>query len=483
MKKGFTLIELLAVIVVIGVIAVIAIPSYNNAIEKQKSRTFIESEKSLLRGLTNYLNFNEKMYPKNIGDIEIVSIKTLQDLKFINEIKNPATGNDCSGYVVIIKNIFDRYTFNPRYRCDGSNLESPVDDNLILDYPFTDYQEPTINLINNQLLPYTNYYTCSKADDDHNCFRHSTSSSPTLALHNSNVTSNLITGDIYTVSGYLYKNGLAYKTTVPNISTYHTSTINKNAKDDGYFEYTQTFNTSQWVFHSNIASAIIDDNLTLRKVQVEKKSYATPYTVGTREGIVRDYSNNNRISTLTLQTTPRWTADKGGSYYFDGTNKYIRTDGNTLLSSSQSYSLWIRPASVSGLRGLLTMHNHGQTSNLGINLNGNKISVSIGYTDATREYNLKQTNYTVKASEWIHVAMVYNQPSNNIKFYINGSLDSTHAIAKPIKFTSDKILLGQWSNSYIGNYIYNGDLSLAKVYDKVLSDNEIKELYDIEVLK
>lgn len=165
---------------------------------------------------------------------------------------------------------------------------------------------------------------------------------------------------------------------------------------------------------------------------------------------------------------------------FDGTgNYYLRTSNNILLDSSQTYSVWINPNSVTGsLKGILTTHAYAVTANIGINQTDAKFNISIGYTDGTREYSLKPSNYTIPPSTWTHVVLLYDLSDNSVSFYINGEFDRKWNLTKPVKFVSEKILVGQWSNNYTGNYKFNGSLSSAKVYNRALSAAEIKSLYD-----
>jgi prepilin-type N-terminal cleavage/methylation domain-containing protein len=283
-------------------------------------------------------------------------------------------------------------------------------------------------------------------------------------------------------------------------SCHHYSEVNYTNKD-----WNNTTPKGTWVKREVVLKTHNDDNVTsgynlrifcyanganpagsyiyMTQPQIELKPYDTPFTANTRTGTVQDYSNNNYIASLSLSNTPRWITDSkvgAGAYSFDGVNDYILSNNNITLNGSQTFAAWIKPTTLSGLKGIISVHNHSINSNLGLNLTGNKLSLSIGYTDETREYSTKISNQSIPLNVWSHVAMVYDSANNKIKIYINGALDSEHLVTKPIKFTNNKILVGQWSTSYLNNYVYDGIIDEALVFNRNLSDGEIKAIYETQ---
>lgn len=164
---------------------------------------------------------------------------------------------------------------------------------------------------------------------------------------------------------------------------------------------------------------------------------------------------------------------------FNGVNSYsIKSIENYLLDSSQTYSGWVRVGSVNaGLKGVLTMHNYAIPSNLGINIINDRFYISIGYADGSREYSSKASSYRVSLNEWAHVVLLYNKTENSVSFYINGNFDNKWFLSKEVNFVPDKLLIGLWSNNYTG-YIYNGEISNVLLYNRALSEEEVKTLYD-----
>lgn len=186
--------------------------------------------------------------------------------------------------------------------------------------------------------------------------------------------------------------------------------------------------------------------------------------------------NHGAITGATWQTEDMCISGK--CLYFDSTaNHYVRGNNNVLLNGDQTFSTWVYPTTTSGLRGVLTTHNHSSTSNIGLNQYNNRYSISIGYIDDTREYISKQSNHTITANQWDYVVLVYNLSANSVSLYVNGVFDKQWTLSKEVKFTSEKILVGQWSNTYLNNYKFDGNIDEPKIYPYARTADQIKSDY------
>ena len=189
------------------------------------------------------------------------------------------------------------------------------------------------------------------------------------------------------------------------------------------------------------------------------------------------YGNAGDISGTT------WLAEEncksGACLSFDGaTDDYVISEEALNLDASQTFSAWVNPNSISGLRGVITLHNHGTTANLGINTYSNKFSVSIGYTDSSREYNEKLSNFSLTVGEWTHIVLIFDSYNNSVSFYVNGDFDKSWNLSKTVDLRPDKILVGQWASSYLEHYIFDGIIDDVRLYDRALSEDEVEELYE-----
>lgn len=191
---------------------------------------------------------------------------------------------------------------------------------------------------------------------------------------------------------------------------------------------------------------------------------------------INDLSGN--LLNTTLMNGVGYDSSNGGSLVFDRVNDYAITS-NTTISGSQTFSAWaVATGTPDSPAGIITQHDHGSTANFGINyVSGNKIAPSIGYTDSTREYNSKVTNYTVSLNTIFNVALVYDSISNSIFFYINGLLDSSYVLTKTPKYTNWPLCLGRWNPGYNG-YYFAGRIFTGSVYNRALSPSEITQNFN-----
>ena len=213
----------------------------------------------------------------------------------------------------------------------------------------------------------------------------------------------------------------------------------------------------------------------ISNIQVEVKSHKTPFTTGTRS-VTQGLKDLTGRSTIDLTNV---SFDSNAQMTFDGSDDRILTSENITLNGSQTFEVI---TTISGgpqsPAGIISNHDYANTSNFGLNhISSNRIGISIGYTDNTREYDSKYTTYAATIGTPFHLVMTFDQPSNTVKLYVNGALDSTFVLTKTVKFTNRPIVLGRWDYQY-NYYYFNGKVPVAKVYNRALPASEIQQNFN-----
>jgi hypothetical protein len=208
---------------------------------------------------------------------------------------------------------------------------------------------------------------------------------------------------------------------------------------------------------------------------VEVKSHATPFVNGTRS-VTQGLKDLTGRSTIDLSNV---SFDSSAQMTFDGSDDRILTSENIALNGSQTFEVI---TTISGgpqsPAGIISNHDYANTSNFGLNhISGNRIGISIGYTDNSREYDSKYTTYTATVGTPFHLVMTFDQSSNTVKLYINGVLDSTFVLTKTVKFTSRPVVLGRWDYQY-NYYYFNGKIPVAKAYNRALSAADVTQNFN-----
>jgi len=216
---------------------------------------------------------------------------------------------------------------------------------------------------------------------------------------------------------------------------------------------------------------IVTDGLVLCLDAADIKSYPGTGTTW------KDRSGNGNNGTLT--NGPIFDSANGGSIDFDGTNDISLTTSNLTITGDQSIETFLKFNSLdSFLQGLVSNHDYVNTSNFGVNqIQNDKIGISIGYTDGSREYNSKYSIAAVVTGRYYHIVMTFNLNANQCKLYIDGVLDSTFNLAKVVKYTSRPMVLARWDYQYT-HYYFDGNIASARYYSQTLTDEEVLQNYN-----
>jgi hypothetical protein len=212
--------------------------------------------------------------------------------------------------------------------------------------------------------------------------------------------------------------------------------------------------------------------IDIAEIQLEEKSYVTPFVAGTRNGTINDISSNNYDAAILLASTPKWTE---GSYSFDGVNDYIPLPAaltTKIGSNSFTISSWIKtPGLASGMSqaGIISL-SYGL--NLVVDASGN---LKLRLDDGTNLIGISTNGINLFDNNYHYVTASYG--SNEVKLYIDGVLNTTSTKTFANRYTNSGAIGYDSNNS--STYRYKGYIDEIKIYSRVLSEEEIKYQYDI----
>ncbi len=214
-------------------------------------------------------------------------------------------------------------------------------------------------------------------------------------------------------------------------------------------------------------------------VQLEQKIYSSSFVNGARNGTIDDRSGySNKGINYGAILTNGIKGESKGALSFDGINDYIEYDDNNNLFNSLpiSFSIWFYQ---DGTRS-------GDFINKYYSGSVNGYSITLSPTGGIRLYYFKDASNYIESyngyygqpilNSWNHV--VVNVDENNAKIYLNNNLVVTKnwvgTSGKPT--TNQKLSLGRYPGST--NVYSNNIISDARIYNRALSEEEIKLLYD-----
>ena len=182
-------------------------------------------------------------------------------------------------------------------------------------------------------------------------------------------------------------------------------------------------------------------------------------------------NRNNGVLTNMNQSTDWLVSSRGGkSLDFDGHFERIDVAGITSLTLPFSVSMWFKLNSTASAQRLFSL-----------NAGGTGANVYSLYTQDTAIYcqhydtNNATASASISANQWYHVVAVFVSNSER-SIYIDGEFKDTDTQSQSA-LTTDNFNLGvlYWSTGYIQTL--NGNMSDVRVYDRQLSDSEIRKIY------
>ena len=503
MKKGFTLIELLAVIVILAVILVIAIPQVLKVVDNSRISAYIKNEEMVLKALDLYVSRNTGVLPGEIGSTTEVSINYLVENGMLTEIKNPYNKNeDCTGYVTIIKLSDTEYDYTPHLRC-GLDIHDSTDDGLVLHYKFNDFQEPTENHVQNGDVYTTLYWSRgvnSSVGDiiimnhlegecvvGNRCIEFDVQTRTSWSYTRHTLFHYLPQGWFDVSRNYTLSFFARRKSGTNNLSVH----ISDGTSANIVMYAKSAVLTSEWQRFEYTFKPVGSGNLPLvffsvpqgnvyqlDGLQLEKKPYATPFVDGTRQGMVKDLSFNNNHAELQLETTPRWLEKSKvgkGSYEFNGENTSIIVGNHESLNLTQengfTFHAWINPSEGYGnVYPRIIDKSHF----LNIEASSGRPYFRVS-GDNNNSMAMSQDQLAI--DEWTHLVGTYNSFDNRARLYVNGVLAATSGtLIEGLKDTNDISL--KIGDNGAGARSFNGLIDDVRIYNRALSDKEIKLLYE-----
>ena len=125
-KKGFTMVELLAVIVILGILSIISIAAIQGVISKARIEYYKTQKNNMVMAAQSYLNTNKNLNPKVSGQVVKISLDTLINNKFIDQVVD-YNKKDCKAeesYVQVNKYKDEIYYYSYLVCPDYSDKES-----------------------------------------------------------------------------------------------------------------------------------------------------------------------------------------------------------------------------------------------------------------------------------------------------------------------------------------------------------------------
>lgn len=214
-------------------------------------------------------------------------------------------------------------------------------------------------------------------------------------------------------------------------------------------------------------------NPTVRNIQLELGSFATPFVDGTRSTAqaITDLTNNNTITASSL------------TYASDGTFSFVRANSNYLnisantdtrfQNSYQTWSAWVNIAST-GPNGYSELWNNGGNQGMTIQWRAGAIGFFI-YNGAYLDYPVSVTN---ALNTWMNITCVIDNIARVMILYKNGALVGTSPQWSPYVPPNGGVHIGGNFATGNGGDFTQGNISNVQLYNRALSATEIQQNFN-----
>jgi len=151
--------------------------------------------------------------------------------------------------------------------------------------------------------------------------------------------------------------------------------------------------------------------------------------------------------------------DQGLALRFDGSNDYVATNYYLNAGTSFTKEVWVHPSSSNTHQALI----FGNSNPLWL------VNLRPTVGDINSYYQIQDPN-PLPLNQWSHVAMTYDQSSQQMKLYVNGNLVGTFVTQ-----------YGSWNgyyqylgSDYGGNYFFGGKMDDVRIWNYALTQAELQ---------
>ena len=232
---------------------------------------------------------------------------------------------------------------------------------------------------------------------------------------------------------------------------------------------------------TNYSPKIVTDGLVLCLDAADKTSYSGSLQGGILATWTDLSGNGNHGSTVNNPTFD--TGSSSIKFVSESIHRWdCSNDSSVNIQSSMTAEAWINLASTPIEAGstVVTKGNvNGGASTIQYNLHFNtsrqvKWQISDGSSG-----NTMNTTAAVSTGIWTHIVGTHDAPNTNSYIYINGELSATDASSiGNLGGTSIDLTVGY--DDYSNRYAFDGNISNVRIYNRALSDAEIKQNFNAQ---
>jgi hypothetical protein len=179
--------------------------------------------------------------------------------------------------------------------------------------------------------------------------------------------------------------------------------------------------------------------------------------------------------------------NNGTSFFFDGTRYLISSEGTFTYSSDVTYSMWIKAenAANSNQRLLAQTVPSNSTSAVYNSIDFDNGVARMWANNSNYPFTMASLGANIMDNNWnnLTISVSTSGSTNNVAFYINGSLYTTTSVNYPISL-ENTLYLGTRSDvtleENVDSHGYRGYVDKLRIFNRSLTAEEIQDVYDFD---
>ncbi|MDP3779035.1 MAG: LamG domain-containing protein [bacterium] len=171
----------------------------------------------------------------------------------------------------------------------------------------------------------------------------------------------------------------------------------------------------------------------------------------------------------------------GQALSFDGVDSHVDAGAGSSLNitSSLTLSAWVKTPSISTQQAIASRGYLG-ARRYQFDITSSKARFAVADGDAINAPDILSGSTILSGNTFYHLVGVFD--GSKMMVYVNGILDGTATkTTKPNSSTAEKLHIDVSLNNNAGDFyrFFNGSLDEVRIYNRALSGDEVKRLYNM----
>jgi hypothetical protein len=196
---------------------------------------------------------------------------------------------------------------------------------------------------------------------------------------------------------------------------------------------------------------------------------------------IEDRTDNAHLGVVMGNAIQSSNGKAGKSFVFDGDEDYIEINDHEQLSGGgkdMTVTAWFNTVDAGEFQHIVSKTADGSNKDYYLRILDSRLR--FGYEDSGNNWDTTDSNgegiKTILSNRWYFGAFTYNFTNRQVVLYLNGTIEGQWVLPTDLPDTSGSLMIG--IQGYDGDAGFEGKIDDIRVYNRMLSEDEINQLYE-----